>query len=218
MVHVLPHWNWSGREGQDIPVMVYSNAQEVELSLNGRSLGRKRTFSETIELPVGADVSDTGKFQSKYRLLWTVPFQSGTLTAVAFRDGKEVARDIVRTAGTPARIRLVADRHTIAADGDDLSFITVRVEDRDGNLCPLADNLVTFRVTGAGSVAAVDNGNPATVESFHAEHRKAFNGLALLIVRSHVGEAGKIDIAASGNALASAHLQVVARTARPVRH
>ncbi len=211
MVHVLPHWNWPGHEGQDIPVMVYSNAEEVELSLNGVSLGRKKTFSETIELPVGADVSDTGRFQSKYRLLWQVPFEPGTLTAVAFRGGKAVARAEVRTAGAPARIRLQADRRTIAADGDDLSFITVRVEDKDGNLCPLADNLVNFRVTGAGSIAAVDNGNPATVESFQADHRKAFNGLALLIVRSHESQPGTIHITASGEGLAGAHLQVIAQ-------
>jgi len=216
MVHVLPHWNWPGHEGQDIPVMVYSNAQEVELSLNGVSLGRKKTFSESIELPVGADVSDTGRFQSKYRLLWTVPFQPGTLTAVAFRDGKEVARESVRTADAPARIRLLADRRTITADGDDLSFITVRVEDKNGTLCPLADNLVSFRVTGAGNIAAVDNGNPATVESFQVDHRSAFNGLALLIVRSQAGRAGKIDIAATGEGLTSAHLQVAAGGARPM--
>ncbi len=78
MVHVLPHWNWKGREGQEIPVMAYSNAEEVELSLNGPSLGRKKTFDATVELPVGANVSATGKFQSKYRLLWQVPYQPGT--------------------------------------------------------------------------------------------------------------------------------------------
>jgi beta-galactosidase len=216
MVHVLPHWNWPGHEGQDIPVMVYSNAQQVELSLNGVSLGRKDTFSETIELPVGSDVSDTGTFHTKYRLLWNVPYQPGVLTAVAFRDGKEVARDSVRTAAAPARIRLLADRRSIAADGDDLSFITVRVEDKHGNLCPLADNLLRFQVTGAGSIAAVDNGNAATVESFQADHRMAFNGLALLIVRSHAGEPGTIGIAATAAGLASAHLQVAAREARPV--
>jgi beta-galactosidase len=211
MVHLLPHWNWPGQEGQDIPVMVYSNADEVELSLNGVSLGRKKTFSEPIELPVGPNVSSTGKFQSKYRLLWHVPYQPGVLTAVAFRDGEEVTRDSMRTAGTPARIRLLADRSSISADGDDLAFITVRVEDQDGNLCPVADNLLSFRVAGAGRIAAVDNGNAATIEPFQAEQRQAFNGLALLIVRSSANHAGKIDIAASGDGLAGAHLEVIAR-------
>ena len=183
MVHLLPHWNWPGLEGQSIPVMVYSNADEVELSLNGRSLGRKRPLTEPVELPVGPNVSASLKFASKYRLLWQVPYEPGLLQAVAFRQGVEVARDTMSTAGAPARIRLLADRTTVAAGGDDLSFVTVRIEDQAGHLCPTADNLVRFRVTGAGEIAAVDNGNAATVEPFHADHRKAFNGLALLIVR-----------------------------------
>jgi beta-galactosidase len=117
----------------------------------------------------------------------------------------------MRTAGTPARIRLLADRSSISADGDDLAFITVRVEDQDGNLCPVADNLLSFRVTGAGRIAAVDNGNAATIEPFQAEQRQAFNGLALLIVRSSASQSGRIDIAASGDGLAGAHLEVIAR-------
>ena len=96
----------------------------------------------------------------------------------------------MRTAGPPARVRLIPDRSRIQADGDDLSFVTVRIEDKDGNLCPAADNLVRFNVTGAGTIAAVDNGNAATVEPFHADRRKAFNGLALLIVRSKQGQPG----------------------------
>jgi beta-galactosidase len=213
MVHVLPHWNWAGHEGENIPVMVYSNADEVELLLNGASLGRKKTLSEPVELPVGASVSATGKFQSKYRLLWNVPFQPGELTAIARAGGKEVARDSRRTAGAPARISLLADRNVIQADGDDLSFITVRVEDADGNLCPLANNLVHFRVSGSGRIAGVDNGNAATVEPFHADRRKAFNGLALLIVRSSSNEPGSIDVAASAEGLEGAHLEIDSRMA-----
>ncbi|MGH8314571.1 MAG: glycoside hydrolase family 2 TIM barrel-domain containing protein, partial [Steroidobacterales bacterium] len=217
MVHVLPHWNWAGREGQKIPVMVYSNADEVELQLNGRSLGRKKWFSEPVTLPVGTnpDVTATPTIQSKYRLLWQVPFEPGALVAVASVDGREVARDEVHTAGTPARITLFADRSTIQADGDDLSFVTVRIEDKDGHLCPLADNLVNFRVTGAGDIAAVDNGNAATVEPFQADHRKAFNGLALLIVRSKFGEGGPISIAATSDGLTAGQLQLTSRKNRP---
>jgi beta-galactosidase len=113
-----------------------------------------------------------------------------------------VAADEVRTAGAPARVRLTPDRIVIAADGDDLSFVTVRIEDKDGNLCPLADSLVKFHVTGAGAIRAVDNGNAATVELFNAGHRKAFNGLALLIVKSQRGQAGKIRVAAATEGLA----------------
>jgi beta-galactosidase len=208
MVHVLPHWNWEGHEWQRIPVMVYSNAAEVELFLNGRSLGRKKIGSEPVDLPVGEKISASRSFSSKYRLLWQVPFEPGTLRAVAFNHGREVARDELRTAGAPARIRLIADRSTIEADGDDLAFITVRIEDKEGNLCPTADDLVSFRVAGSGSIEAVDNGNAATVEAFHADHRRAFNGLALLIVRSRAGLAGKIDISAVGDGLTQGSIAV----------
>jgi beta-galactosidase len=211
MVHVLPHWNWPDRLGQQIPVMAYSNAAEVELFLNGKSLGRKKTLTEPIEIPVGKNVSPTQKFATKYRLEWMVPYAPGTLRAVAYRDGKQVAVDEVRTAGAPARIRLSADRSTIHADGDDLSFLTVRVEDKDGNLCPMADNLVKFEVTGAGSLRAVDNGNAATTESFQADHRKAFSGMALLIVSSKRGQPGRVRVVATSEGLAQASAELVAR-------
>jgi beta-galactosidase len=116
----------------------------------------------------------------------------------------------VHTAGAPARIRLVPDRAAIAADGDDLSFITVRVEDKDGNLCPMADNLVRFHVTGAGAIRAVDNGNAATEEPFQADHRKAFSGLALVIVNAT--GTGKIRVEASGDGLAQAVTELSAGT------
>ena len=201
MVHLLPHWNWEGREGQAIPVMCYTNADEVELLLNGRSLGRKKRFSEPWEMPVGANVSPDGRFATKYRLVWEVPYQPGTLKAVAYRDNREVAADEVRTAEAPARIRLVPDRATMHADGEDLSFVTVRVEDQRGTVCPLADNLVEFQIKGAGRIEAVDNGNPATIEPFHADYRKAFNGLALVIVRSARGKAGAIQLTGSSKGL-----------------
>jgi beta-galactosidase len=196
---------------------VYSNAEEVDLLLNGKSLGRKRTLAATVTLPVGPNISASREFPSKYRLLWPVPFQPGALTAIGYTAGKEVARDEVSTAGAPARIRLVADRNALAADGDDLSFVTVRIEDQEGHLCPLADNMVSFHVWGAGKLAAVDNGNPATTEPFHANYRKAFNGLALLIVRSSTREAGQIQIVATGAGLAPARLVIDSRTESPPR-
>lgn len=208
MVHVLPHWNWQGREGQKIPVMCYSNAEEVELFLNGKSLGRKKRFSEPFEMPVGKNVSPEQKFVTKYRLVWEVPYEPGTLKAIAYRGNKDIASEEVRTAGAPARIKLLPDRNVINADGDDLSFVTVRIEDKDGNLCPEADNLVHFTVTGNGKIAAVDNGNAATVESFQADHRKAFNGLALLIVRSTSGKTGKIHVEAAADGLAQSKTEL----------
>ncbi len=210
MVHVLPHWNWAGREGQKIPVMVYTNSDEAELFLNGKSLGRKKHWSEPVELPVGPNISKDGKFSSKYRLMWEVPYEPGALRAVAYKSGKQVAADEVRTAGTPARIALIPDRTRLQADGEDLCFVTVRIEDKDGNFCPLADNLVRFKVTGAGRVAAVDNGNAATVEPFQADYRKAFNGLCLLIVRTQRGQPGSIRIAAASDGLRPAETVVSA--------
>jgi beta-galactosidase len=211
MVHVLPHWNWAGREGQNIPVMAYSNGDEVELFLNGKSLGRKKRFSEPVEIPVGNNISPDHKFSTRYRLLWQVPYQPGTLKAVAYQGGKQVAVDEVHTAGVAAKVRLIADRGAIQADGEDLSFITVRIEDKDGNLVPGADNLVHFTVTGAGSIAAVDNGNAATVEPFQANQRKAFSGMALLIVRSQKGQKGSIHITATSDRLAQAVADIAAR-------
>jgi beta-galactosidase len=204
MVHVLPHWNWARREGQPIPVMAYTNAEEVELFLNGRSLGRKRKGAEPVEIPVGKKISDDLRFFTKYRILWPVPYAPGTLRAVAYAGGRPVATAEVKTAGAPARVVLAPDRTTIHADGEDLSFLTVRVEDADGNLVPGADNLVRFTVEGAGRIAAVDNGNAATVEPFQADHRKAFGGLALLVVRSKRGEAGPIRVTATSEGLAAA--------------
>ena len=157
----------------------------------------------------GQNISDTGKFVSKYRLMWQVPYEPGTLKAIAYSGGKQVAEQEIRTAGTPARITLVADRNRIHANGNDLSYVTVRIEDKDGNLCPMADNLVHFNVTGVGEIAAVGNGNAATTEPFQADHRHAFGGLALLILRSKV-EPGTIHVVATADGLKSAQLDVQA--------
>ena len=207
MVHILPHWNWEGREGQNVPVMAYTNADEVELFVNGKSLGKKARASEPVEIPVGPNVTPNKKIFSRYRLLWQVPYQPGSLRAVAYSAGKEVASQQILTAGAPAKLVLVPDRNVINADGDDLSFITVRVEDKDGNLCPTADNLIHFQVKGAGDIAAVDNGNAATTEPFHAGYRNAFSGLALLIVRSR-DAAGQVDVLATSDNLAEAAISI----------
>jgi beta-galactosidase len=133
-----------------------------------------------------------------------VPYQPGRLRAVGYEDGREVAADEVRTAGPAAKIRLTVDRAGIADDGSDLAFVTVRIEDQQGNLCPQADNLVHFDLTGPATIAGVDNGNPATTESFQADHRKAFSGMALLIVRSRRGEPGMVQVRASSHGLQDA--------------
>src|SRR5262249_48340530 len=150
-----------------IPVQAYTNADSVELFLNGKSLGEKKA-DDLIRL----------------HYEWKVPFEPGTLKAVAKKDGKVVATDEVTTAGPPAKLELKADRSAIAADGDDLSFVTVRVLDKDGHLCPNADQLVTFAVDGPATIAGVDNGDPISHEAFQGKTRKAFHGMALAILRS----------------------------------
>jgi len=185
--------------------MAYTNAEEVELLLDGRSLGRKKK-GEPYVIPVGQKVSDDLRFTTRYRLVWEVPYAPGTLKAVAYAGDQAVASTEVKTAGAPAQVVLAPDRATIHPDGEDLSFVTVRIEDAAGNLVPAADNLVRFVVEGAGRIAAVDNGNPASLEPFQADHRKAFSGLALLIVRSKRGEAGPVTVSATSEGLTAARV------------
>jgi len=140
--------------------------------------------------------------------MWSATYEPGSLKLVGYKGGKQVAVDEVKTAGPPSRLELLPDRGTIHGDGEDLSFITVRVLDAKGVVCPLADNLVRFEVSGPAKIAAVDNGNPATVEPFQADHRKAFNGLALVIVRSNRGASGPIRVTAAAQGLASAETKL----------
>ena len=183
MVHIFPHWNWQGFEGQEIPVWCYSNCESVELMLNGKSLGEKK-FSDTKDL----------------HLVWKVPYAAGTLKAIARSSGKTVCTDEVQTVGAPAKIVLTPDRTTINADGDDLSFVTVKVVDNKERVCPNANNLVKFRIEGEGSVAGVGNGNAVSHESFKAHNRKAFHGLCQAIVQSK-RERGTIRLSAESEGL-----------------
>ena len=206
MVHLLPHWNWE--KGMDIPVYVYTNCDEAELFLNGKSLGKKVKGKDLTTLFVDFYHYDKKTFDSPYRLSWDVPYEKGTLTVKAYKNGELMAEKSMTTAGKPAKISLVADRSIITADGEDLSYVTVRIEDKDGNLCPNADNLVNFKVSGAGIFRAVGNGNAATVESFQEPRRKAFSGMCMLIVQSKDGVEGEINITASSKGLKSKQIQV----------
>jgi beta-galactosidase len=191
MVHIVPgHWNWEQFTGKEIPVWIYSNADSVELFLNDKSLGSK-SFVKGGAL----------------HLEFKVPFAPGTLRAVASKDGKVVARDEIKTAGAPAAIRLIPDRSKISADGKDLSFVTVRVEDASGVLCPEAEQEITFSATGAGAVIATDNGDATNHESFQTLERKAFHGLALAIVQS-TDKAGEVVLTASAPGLKSATVRI----------
>ncbi|MDQ8735153.1 Ig-like domain-containing protein [Paenibacillus sp. LHD-38] len=202
MVHLLPHWNWT--EGQTVRVLAYSNAHKVELLLGGKSLGERSYVNKTTSW--GAPYKET--VEGKTYLEWAVPFQAGTLEAVAKDEaGKIIARDKVVTAGVPAALKLTADRHVITADGSDLSFITVDVVDSKGIIVPTADNLVNFTLSGGGKLAGVDNGNAASVERFKDNKRKAFSGKALAIIQSD-NQAGEITLTAASSGLLGASTTV----------
>ncbi|MCK9344363.1 MAG: DUF4982 domain-containing protein, partial [Massilibacteroides sp.] len=207
MVHILPHWNWKGMEGQEIPVFVYTNADKVELFLNGESLGTKVKGVDKTTIPVSFNGYASKTFDSPYRLSWNVPYKAGSLVAKAYKGGKQVAEQTINTAGRPYQVVMTADRKSFKADGKDLSYITVRIEDKAGNLCFNADNLVNFTVKGAGHLKAVGNGNAATVASFQAKERKAFSGMCLLVVQAdEVG--GEISVKASSKRLRSSKLML----------
>ena len=192
VLHLLPHWTWPGREGESTPVHCYTSFDTVELFLNGVSLGRR---SKRAKLMMGT-----------YRLVWPdVRYAPGELKAVAYdNEGCPAAETIVRTAGQPAAIELTLDRDSIAADGDDMAFATVRILNADGNQCPTADNLVTFRIEGPAEIVAVGNGDATSLEPFQADHRKAFNGLCMVYLRSVNGGSGPITLYAEAEGLAAA--------------
>jgi beta-galactosidase len=328
-VHILPHWNWPDRVGKNVPVFVYTNGDQAELFLNGKSLGRRikgqrppkpvnfaqgaaiTASSQQTEHPAAAmldENSDTRwcaasaqteqwlqidlgqvrpirylaldfereakyygytitvstdgdnwteaaakagsdrpqwggarqMFHSvqadarylrigftelrertwasirsfgvypepvesdyyaptyDYRLRWNeVVYQPGELKAVAYKDGKRIGEAVMRTAGQPAKIRLTPDRRELAATGEDLSYILVEALDENGTLCPLADNLIHFKVQGPAVIAGVGNGNPLSFEPFQADYRKLFYGKAMLIVRSEEGKSGRVQITAA---------------------
>ena len=211
-LHILPHWNWEGREGEVTPVFVYTNYPSAELFINGKSQGkRSKDLSINIDNSLCDTVgSTTFKRQQRYRLMWMdTKYEPGTVKVVAYdKDGKAVAEKEMHTAGKPYAIRLEADRKEITADGKDLSFVTVSVVDKDGNLCPLADNEIKFKVKGKGYYRAGANGNPASLESFQRPQMKVFSGMMAAIVSS-TEEAGKIVLEASSKGLKKAQLEIV---------
>jgi beta-galactosidase len=198
-------------EGKTIPVFSYTNCDEAELFVNGKSYGKRVKGVDKTPVPINFIDWEGGRYQgdfmSPYRLSWDVPYVPGEIKVVAYMDGKVAAEKSIKTAGKPAKIELVPDRETIIANGEDMSFVTVRILDKDGNLCPNADNLVNFAIEGEGTIAAVGNGNAATTEPFQANYRKAFNGLCMLFVKSSK-TVGKISIKANSKGLQSASVAV----------
>lgn len=188
-LHILPHWNWEGREGEKTPVFVYTNYESAELFVNGKSQGIQRKIKN-------------GNPQERYRLLWNdVIYEPGSLKVVAFdKNGKAVAEKEVKTAGKPHKIILEADRKTIKSDGEDLSFVTVSVVDKNGIPCPTATNQLQFEVTGEGIFRAACNGDATSLELFHLPTMKLFSGKLVVLVKS-TKETGKIELKVSGKGL-----------------
>jgi len=191
VLHVFPHWNWSGKEGQEISVWAHSNCDEVELFLNGQSLGRKTMAKNS-------------------HLEWPVKYTPGTLLARGYKDGKEILVTKIETTGALATIQLAPRRATLAADGEDVSVITVQVTDAQGRMVPTANDLITFEITGPGKIIGVGNGDPSSHEpdQFIATQespmpkwqRSLFNGLAQVIVQS-TKDGGEIKLSASAGGL-----------------
>jgi beta-galactosidase len=194
MAHVLPHWNWPERVGQVTPVFVYTSGDEAELFLNGKSLGRKKKAPLT------------------YRLRWDdVVYEPGTLQVVAYKNGQRWAEDVVKTTGSATKITMEADRSTIKSDGKDLSFVTVKIADQNGLMVPRSKNPLTFSISGPGEIVATDNGDATDLTTFSSKQRKAFNGLALVIVRAKKGQSGLIRLSVSSQGLASSPILIQAQ-------
>lgn len=187
-LHILPHWNWEGREGQTTPVFVYTNYHSAELFVNGKSQGVQKKNGQTK--------------LNRYRLMWMdVKYEPGELKVVAYNEnGKAVLEKKVFTAGRPHHIQLVADRQTIKANGEDLAFVTATIVDKNGHPCPNAANPLKFEVNGVGSFRAACNGDATSLELFHEPKMKAFSGKVVVLVQSSM-QAGSIELAVSGEGL-----------------
>ncbi|HMG73208.1 MAG TPA: beta-galactosidase GalB [Pyrinomonadaceae bacterium] len=197
MAHILPHWNWPERVGQLTPVHVYTSGDEAELFLNGRSLGRKK------------------RGQYEYRLRWDdAKYEPGELKVVAYKNGKRWAEDVMKTTGPANRLLAKADRATIKADGQDLSFVTITIADRNGLLVPRSKNRLRCSIDGPGEIIAVDNGDATDLESFQSQERNAYNGICLVIVRAKAGQAGQIKLKVQADGLTGAQISIATRSVR----
>ena len=190
MLHLLPHWNWA--RGDTVDVWAYTNAEQVELYLNGAFLGVRR------------------KTEPVSHLMWRVAYKPGTLRAVARQNGIVTMTAVVRTTGVPARVALAADRARIRADGEDLSFVTITVRDRRGLAVPTAQPLVRLRISGGARIVGVDNGDEISHTSFQARQVRLFNGKAVVIVRAG-RKAGTATLTAEGRGLAPATVRIELR-------
>ncbi|MCG9970022.1 beta-galactosidase GalB [Christiangramia crocea] len=196
-LHILPHWNWEGREGEVTPVFVYTNYDKAELFFNGKSQGIREKKKDSL--------------LERYRLMWKdIVYEPGKLKVIAYDENGEPAieKEVV-TAGKPHHLKLEADRNTIIADGEDISFVTVSVVDKDGNLCPNATIQLNFEVSGAGEYRAACNGDPTSLEMFHLPTMKAFSGKLVVLVKSNE-KTGKIDLKVKGKGVKDGKITLTA--------
>jgi beta-galactosidase len=211
MVHLLPmSWTWPGFEGKTIPVRAFTNADSVELFLNGKSLG-VRNFpadcAKQVDVTGDKDITKPGVTHvlPGLRLAWDVVYEPGTLKAVATKNGQVVATDEIQTAGAPATIKMEPDRTQIAADGQDLSFVKVSILDKNGIVCPDADNEIHFTLKGeSATIAGLDDGDATNHEAFQGTQHKAFHGLALAVLKSQYDKPGSVTLTASASGLSPA--------------
>ena len=212
-LHILPHWNWKGREGEVTPVFVYTNYPSAELFINGVSQGKR-----TKDLSIKRDGSDTEMAkknfdrQKRYRLMWMdTKYQPGTVKVVAYdANGKAVAEKVMKTAGEPYKIVLEADRNSIEADGKDISFVNVKIVDKEGNFCPTDEREISFKVKGAGVFKAVANGNPSSLESFQTPKMKLFSGQLTALVQS-AEKGGIITLEATAKGVKAGKISIEVR-------
>jgi beta-galactosidase len=211
MIHMFPHWNWKGREGQVLPVICYTNCEEVELFLNGKSYGvgiiefprlgkTMVTNWSTYETRKHATTSDL-------HLTWYLPYEPGVIKAVGKNGGKVVFTSELKTTGEPATIRLTSDKTKLDADSRDVAHIKVEILDKDGNVVPTAENLVKFSIEGPAKLIGVDNGNPKDHNSMKISQRNAFSGLCLAIIQS-TAKPGKIKITARAENLVESTIEL----------
>ncbi|MCF0203602.1 MAG: DUF4982 domain-containing protein, partial [Bacteroidaceae bacterium] len=215
VLHLFPHWNWV--EGQDIDLWCYyNNADEVELFINGKSQGtRKKTDNRPALKPEhtnrdvfkGSGNFDGSILNTPYHVGWRVKYTPGEVKVVAKKDGKAVREQVIKTAASPYSIRLTSNRQTLKADGTSMAFVTVEVVDKDGNLCPLAEDQIFFDVKGGAKIAGVDNGSQYTLERFKDDKRKAFFGKCLVVLQND-GSSTPVTLTAKSPMLKSASLTI----------
>jgi beta-galactosidase len=197
ILSITPHWNWRGHEGQPIKVVVMSNVPDVELFLNGKSLGAK-----SLDRIMGGE--------------WEVPYAPGKLEAVATKDGAEIARTAVETTGDPVALKLIPDRDSLAGDGADATPITVCALDDQGREVPTANLPVTFEISGPGAIIGLGNGDNTSHEPEKGNHRSLFNGLAQVIVQSQRDQAGTMTLTAVADGVKSAEVQLAVQAVAPL--